>query len=127
MGHFAEPVMVTPATTLRAAAMYLDRHGWSQGGYYEQTATGITPAACTVGAIGMVCYGGQVDAPAQHFDHPGFDDFDTAVAYLDRYLVELYESDVYTFNDTKGRCVIDVLLVLNAAADEWDRTNGGVA
>jgi hypothetical protein len=24
---------VTPATTLRAAARYLDRHGWVQGAY----------------------------------------------------------------------------------------------
>src|SRR4051794_21600439 len=28
---------VTPASTLRAAALYLDRHGWCQGGYYQQT------------------------------------------------------------------------------------------
>src|SRR5438128_446638 len=31
--------LVTPAVTLRAAATYLDRHGWIQGGYYAQTAT----------------------------------------------------------------------------------------
>src|SRR6266536_5797947 len=70
---------VTPATTLRDAAGYLDRYGWCQGGYYEQTARGVMPAACTVGAIGMVCYGSQVEAPAMYFDHPGWGDFEQAV------------------------------------------------
>ncbi len=55
---------VTPAATLRATALYLDRHGWCQGSYYDATAVCFTPAACLVGAIGMVCYGGPVDAPA---------------------------------------------------------------
>jgi hypothetical protein len=117
--------LVTPATTLRAAALYLDRHGWIQGSYYDPAATVFTPAACTVGAIGMVCYGGPVDAPAQHFDDPGWDDFETAVAYVDRYLIVEHDLDVYSFNDAKGRTADQVRAVLRAAADEWDRTQGG--
>jgi hypothetical protein len=117
--------LVTPATTLRAAAMYLDQHGWCQGGYYEQTGRGIMPAACTVGAIGMVCYGSQVDAPAQHFDHPGWGDFETAVADIDRYLIVEHDLDVYSFNDAKGRTAEQVTAALRQAADEWDRTEGG--
>ena len=119
--------VVTPAVTLRAAALYLDRHGWCQGSYYEQTATLFTPAACTVGAIGMVCYGSPVDAPAQHFDDPGWGDFEAAVAFLDRYLIGPYDLDVYSFNDAHGRTAEQVTTALRSAADEWDRTHGGGA
>jgi hypothetical protein len=116
------PDTTTPALTLRAAALYLDRHGWCQGSYYEQTATVFTPAACTVGAIGMACYGGPVDAPALNFDDPGWADFDKAVAYLDLYLLHRHDSDVYSFNDTKGRTAEQVTAALRSAADEWEHT-----
>jgi hypothetical protein len=123
--------LVTSATTLRAAATYLDRHGWCQGSYYEQIARGLMPAACLVGAIGMVCYGGQVDAPAQHFEDPGWGDFEAAVAYLDRYLDQHLAdpdgADVYSFNDARGRTAEQVTAALRSAADEWDRTQGGAA
>jgi hypothetical protein len=120
---------VTPAQALRAAARYLELHGWIQGAYYEPTATMFTPAACVVGAIGMVCYGGPVDAPAQRFDDPGFPDFESAVAYLDLYLVWRLRSNVtvYDFNDTLGREYEDVIALLHDAADEWDRRNSGGA
>ncbi|MFC8618830.1 hypothetical protein ACFT9M_20790 [Micromonospora purpureochromogenes] len=121
--------VTTPARTLRDAALYLSRHGWTQGAYYDQTATCFTPAACTVGAIGMVCYGGPVDAPAQMFDAPEFADFEAALTYLDRYLCEVnpYDTDTYSFNDTPGRTRAQVIATLNAAADEWACTNGGAA
>jgi hypothetical protein len=117
---------VTPAVTLRAAARYLGLHGWIQGAYYDSTATVFTPAACVVGAIGMVCYGGPVDAPAQHFDDPGFPGFEAAVAYLDRYLKDRFHVVVYDFNDYKHRTVDEVIAALCDAADAWDRqTSGG--
>jgi hypothetical protein len=116
---------VTPASTLRAAALYLDRHGWCQGAYYDQTATCFTPAACTVGAIGMVCYGGPVDAPAQNFDDPGFDAFEAAVAYLDVWLADRFGLNVYEYNDARTVTADDVTAALRAAANDWDRTNGG--
>ena len=56
----------------------------------------------------MVCYGGPVDAPAQHFDDPGFLDFEEAVLHLDRYLLVEDGSESYEFNDAKGRRVDDV-------------------
>jgi hypothetical protein len=107
----------TAAQVLRSAAVYLERHGWIQGSYYDTTATVFTPAACLVGAIGMVCYGGPVDAPAQHFDDPGFLDFEEAVLHLDRYLLVEDGSESYAFNDVPGRRVEDVLHVLRHAAD----------
>jgi hypothetical protein len=116
---------VTPAQTLRAAARYLQLHGWIQGAYYDPTATVFTPAACVVGAIGMVCFGGPVDAPAQHFDDPGFPDFEAAVAFLDLYLVWRFRSNVtaYDFNDAWGREREAVLGMVYDAASEWDRRN----
>jgi hypothetical protein len=110
------------AATLRSTALYLDRHGWIQGAYYDQTATVFTPAACLVGAIAMVCYGGPVDAPAQHFEDPGFAEFEAAVAYLDRYLMARFDDDdgfpvvTYTFNDARGRTADEVKSALRAAA-----------
>jgi hypothetical protein len=101
---------------LRSAALYLERHGWFQGCYYDATSGVFTPAACLVGAIGMVCYGGPVDAPAQHFDDPGFLDFEEAVLHLDRYLMVEDGSESYEFNDARGRRVEDVIRVLRDAA-----------
>ena len=122
-------VTVTPAVTLRQAALYLTRHGWVQGAYYDLAATVFTPAACTVGAIGMVCYGGPVDAPALNYADDAWPDFNEAVGYLEDYLGDTLTADldVYEFNDTKGRTASDVIGALNAAAHMWDRTIGGAA
>jgi hypothetical protein len=106
----------TAAQVLRDAALYLERHGWIQGGYYDATTGVFTPPACLVGAIGMVCFGGPVDAPAQHFDDPGFLDFEAAVLHLDRYLLAEDGSESYEFNDAKGRRLEDVTRVLRDAA-----------
>ncbi len=107
----------TAANVLRSAALYLERHGWIQGAYYDDTARVFTPAACMVGAIAMVCYGGPVDAPAQHFDDPGYLDFEEAVLHLDRYLLVHDGTEAYEFNDVRGRTADDVIRVLRQAAD----------
>ncbi|BBH71147.1 hypothetical protein ACTI_78320 [Actinoplanes sp. OR16] len=104
------------AEVLCNAALYLERHGWIQGGYYDATTGVFTPPACIVGAIAMVCYGGPVDAPAQHFDDPGFFAFEQAVLHLDRYLLVENGSESYEFNDAKGRTADDVIRVLRDAA-----------
>jgi hypothetical protein len=107
----------TAGQVLRDAALYVERHGWIQGAYYDATSQTFTPAACMVGAIGMVCYGGPVEAPAQHFDDPGFLDFEEAVLHLDRYLLAEDGSESYEFNDARGRRAEDVTRVLRQAAD----------
>src|SRR3712207_122660 len=70
-----------------------------------------------VGAIGMVCYGGPVEAPAQHFDDPGYLDFEEAVLHLDRYLTVEDGTEAYEFNDARGRRVDDIVHALRQAAD----------
>lgn len=116
--------VITPAVTLRAAALYLIRHGWIQGSYYDMDARVFTPAACLVGAIAMACYGGPVDAPAQHFDTPEWVEFEAAFTVIDAYTQRVYGMDAYSYNDVAGRNVIDVLLDLRTSADHWDREHG---
>lgn len=104
------------ARVLRCAALYLERHGWIQGAYYDVTTTVFTPAADMVGAIAMACYGGPVEAPAQMFDHPEFLDFEQAVLHLDRWLLVQDGSESYEFNDAHGRRKADVIAALRQAA-----------
>jgi hypothetical protein len=106
----------TAGLVLRLAALYLERHGWIQGAYYDPTASVFTPAADLAGALAMVCYGGPVEAPAQHFDDPGFLDFEEAMLHLDRYLLVMDGSQSYEFNDAHGRRAEDVIRVLRQAA-----------
>ncbi|MEV4275855.1 DUF6197 family protein [Actinoplanes xinjiangensis] len=101
---------------LRSAALYLERHGWCQGAYFDASSGGFLPPACVVGAIAIVCYGGPVDAPAQMFAYEGFAEFEAAVLHLDRYLLVEDESEAYEFNDAKGRTVEDVVHALRQAA-----------
>jgi hypothetical protein len=115
----------TPARTLRDAARYLRLHGWVQGSYYEPDGPVFNPAACMVGAIGMVCYGSPVDAPALHTDDPGWDDFADARDWLDAVLEALHGQCSYGFNDARGRIAEAVIAALDLAADMWDRMHGG--
>jgi hypothetical protein len=111
-----DAALSTIEPVLRNAAHYLDRYGWIQGAYYDPAASCFTPAACMVGAIAMVCYGGPVEAPAQHFDDPGYLDFEEAVLHLDRWLLVNDGSEAYEFNDAGGRTVGDVIDALWQAA-----------
>jgi hypothetical protein len=120
-----EQTVTTPAATLRAAAHYLARHGWTQGGYYEPTGTGIDPAACVVGAIGVVCYGEPNFAPAMNYNAPAWAEFDTARQVLDDYLLPRYGQEAYGFNDDRDRTAEQVIGALHAAAERWEQTQGG--
>ncbi|SDT38090.1 DUF6197 family protein [Actinoplanes derwentensis] len=115
LGDGDEPGSVP--SVLRSAAVYLQRHGWIQGAYYDATCGVFTPPTCMVGAIGMACYGGPVDAPAQMFDEPGFAEFEQAVLHLDRYLLVHHGVEAYAFNDTRGRTTAEVIDALRRAAD----------
>ena len=117
----------TVATTLRAAARYLERFGWCQGSYYDQTAIVFTPAACVVGAIAIVSYGGPVEAPAVMFDAPGYLEFDAAVSYVEHFVTVAFGRDIYGFNDDKTTTAVEVRGTLLLAASAWDNTHGGAA
>ncbi|MFG3687831.1 hypothetical protein [Micromonospora sp. NPDC047740] len=135
-------VQVTPADLLRCAALYLRRHGWHQGTYYNNLfpADFPTPPACAVGAIGIACAGHRVE----HFY--GLD-LDTQVTFRqtvgvlttylddcepicvideDGFLVDEHTSP-FSWNDDPARTAEQVITALEKAADEWDRlhTQGG--
>jgi hypothetical protein len=113
----ASGVPGTAGNVLRWAALYLERHGWIQGAYYDAAAVVFTPAADMVGALAMVCYGGPCETPTQHFDDPGFLDFEEALLHLDRYCLVHDGCIAYDFNDAPDRQVADVLQALRQAAD----------
>lgn len=131
--------LVTPADLLRMAALYLHRHGWHQGTYYNNLfpADHLTPPACAVGAIGMACAGHRVN----HFSDLDPDDQGTyldAIAVLVDYLDEHYPIHVvdddgywinevdehtspYSWNDDPLCTAERVIAALEGAAKEWDR------
>ncbi|MEV0570577.1 hypothetical protein [Dactylosporangium sp. NPDC050588] len=103
---------------LLAAAKYLTAYGWDQCELYADSHS-VNPAACTVGALSMVCYGYPAEVPAFNVTHPGFEDFDAALFRLDCYVTETFGPEaggVLGFNDTPGRTVADVLAMLRNAA-----------
>ncbi len=130
-------VEATPGQTLRDAALYLQRHGWTQGAHYDFTADtfGPTPPACVRGAIAIACYGEAVDNPWTT-DRPEQPQFTTVAAFFDDYL---YLHHIHTltdvdddtdlcavwWNDQPERTARQVIDVLRAAADDWDHTHGG--
>src|SRR4051794_37815070 len=61
----------TPAQVLRDAALYLQRHGWTQGLYFEPVDGTDFPLACAMGAVRMAVFGatGHPTDSVGH-DHP---------------------------------------------------------
>ncbi|MFF5227471.1 hypothetical protein [Dactylosporangium sp. NPDC000521] len=103
---------------LLAAAKYLSEHGWNQHELYDSEHA-VNPAACTVGALSMVCYGYPAEVPASNVTHPGFEDFDAALFRLDCYIAETFGPEmggVLGFNDMPGHTAADVLAMLRDAA-----------
>ncbi|MEU0156475.1 DUF6197 family protein [Micromonospora fulviviridis] len=131
---------VTPADLLRMAALYLRRHGWHQGTYYNSITDTLTPPACAAGAIGIACAGHTVEHFAQLAPDALADYLATLAAFVD-YLDAFYplflvdedgfvideHTSPYSWNDDPARTAEQVITALDAAADEWDRlhTQGG--
>jgi len=129
----APPVEVTPADTLRAAAVYLNRHGWTQRDYYFNPEPGedLLPAACALGAIGMAAHGRETDWPDDQ-RNPGAAEFLSARRLLLDYLRRTGQASrqahaIGDWNDDPNQTHEAVVETLTAAADEWDRIHGGAA
>jgi hypothetical protein len=130
-------VDVTPAQTLRGAALYVQRHGWTQHHYYWRT-PGKLPAACALGAIGMAAHGQALDNP-QDITLPAWLAFHGAYETLNDYLElgghytvldeDLFDqSSIGNWNDHTDQTAEQVIAALHAAADHWDnhhRTQDG--
>jgi hypothetical protein len=128
---------LTPADILRAAATYLERHGWTQGNHYDYTDNPSTPTppACARGAMALAAYGTAVETPWVS-ERPEEADFVAAAElfddYIDRtYLMGLMDPDcadllgAVWWNDRPERTATEVIDALRAAAQEWDDTHGG--
>ncbi|MGC5333041.1 DUF6197 family protein [Micromonospora sp. DT62] len=137
--HQPPTVQVSPADLLRMAALYLRRHGWTQGIYYATT-DALTSPACAVGAIGMACAGKPLMHPvllSSADENTYRQSIAALVDYLDAFapifhidedghLLDEHTSP-YSWNDDPGRTAEQVITALEKAADEWDRlhTRGG--
>jgi hypothetical protein len=129
-----DPTM-TPAALLRGAALYLQRHGWTQGQFFELLADtdGPLPPACTSGAINICVIG----RPALAADVSDTDPDESAAAITAMRVFAAYLDPDYTFhdltclgpsaidvigdwNDDKGRTLDDVVQALNEAANDWE-------
>jgi hypothetical protein len=129
----APPVEVTPSFTLRAAAIYLERHGWTQRDYYFNPAPDqdLLPAACVLGAIGMAAHGHEIDWPENRC-YPGSEEFLHARRLLLDYLrrtgqASRRDNAISDWNDDPNQTAEAVITALQAAADDWDRIHGGAA
>ncbi len=125
------PVEPTIADTLRGAALYLGRHGWTRHDYFAEEPTGETPfpAACVHGAISAAAYGwantNPFDPTNDHWAEARA--FRKAITYFDDYIIGLYGQtypdvieNAAIWNDMDGRTADEVILCLNAAATEWE-------
>jgi hypothetical protein len=131
-------VDMTPAEVLRAAALYIERHGWTRWLYFDHAATDSPfPPACMLGGIHAAVLGatGGHTTDSVSYHHP-----DAALiratqrhlaAYLDPEFVFNIEracraTDVIgDWNDAAERTATDVITALRDAANEWDRIHGG--
>jgi hypothetical protein len=131
-------VTVTPSHILRAAALYLVRHGWTQRDFYAPS-DALYPAADPYGAISLAATGRRIESLEDTLDEqsPVFN----AIAALEEYLtcaapnagglrsyggyiggLRSYGGyvDVQEWNDHPNREAGEVVAALRAAADYWD-------
>jgi hypothetical protein len=113
-----------------------DADGWTQGDYYDPRDLDVFPRACVTGAIGMAAYGRVTSLPADT-DEPDVRDYRRAAAYLADYLDSLgitstqpdeWSADPVNpidWNDRHDQTAENVIAVLRAAADDYERTHGG--
>ncbi|HEX2771489.1 MAG TPA: hypothetical protein VHN18_03545, partial [Micromonosporaceae bacterium] len=118
-----------PSRLLRDAALYLRRHGWTQGSYYAHHNT-PTPRACVMGALAMAVFGQPF--PTAPYTQPEWADYKAAEDALLTHLDGIYLSagdDSYPdpglgdWNDQPPRTADQVIAALLAAADAYDHTH----
>jgi len=116
----------TPQALLKRAADVIDKRGWHQGGY-----TNDTGCVCTLGALRVAAAGVPDDAPywdvqsaaldlPGRFDDPDHDEVDRAAVALEDYFGRhnILGWDVADWNDNPERTKDEVTAALRAAAEE---------
>jgi hypothetical protein len=131
----AQPGATTPADILRGAALYLERHGWTQGVFFDFDTPRPTPTppACAFGAIHIATFGTTSTEPVDRAD---YDDPDVTLrTQAERCLVGYLDLDlthdgivashdlIMRWNDQDHATAEQVINDLRAAAQEWDDTH----
>ena len=139
---------LTPAALLHGAAVYLHRHGWTQGEVFDlvggpdpdtaiiddENIGPLWPKACAVGAINMAGYGRCMltadTEPTDDEARPVIRALRVFAATIDPDYDPCETSAVDVigdWNDAEDRTRDDVIQALHDAADDWDRihTTGG--
>jgi hypothetical protein len=127
--HNRTPAEVSQAW--RDAALYLERHGWTQRALYRRAdgpALDPTPPACAIGALAMAVYGQPLD-DVHTPDHPEAAFFNYVEGLFEDYLdlgghitsePPHAGLGIGEWNDQPGRTAGEVIDLLRTAADEWD-------
>lgn len=127
----------SPADTLRAVAVYHERHGWTRDTMFDRAVGTPTPPACVIGGVQLVVLGRAVDVITcgyRNCDNGDARTIRAAVAVLADHIgvfnTHIDPADaVAEWNDQPGRTVTDVIHTCRAAADAYDRIglDGGAA
>lgn len=95
----------TPEGVLRAAARYIEEHGWTQGTFQDETG-----AVCATGAVNAVLHGDPLGYDVQRVDLKI-----RVFRELELRTEEQFgEGSIVDFNDAEGRTVDEVLAVFRA-------------
>jgi hypothetical protein len=119
----AANVEATPADTLRGAALYLQRHGWTRFSYFDGQRP--TPPACAQGAIVVATYGVATEHPYSQ-DFPQRRLLARTIDFFDDYIrgvaTALDDEDcpATVWNDLPCRSATEVIAALRDAADRWE-------
>jgi hypothetical protein len=126
---------MTPAELLRGAALYLTRHGWLQGDFFDLLAEAAFPPACSLGAINICAHGRPILGSDDTAEDAHTDAAIRAIRMFAASLDPEYAATAGTpygtsaidvvsdWNDHDGRTLDDVITALTDAADDWDRTH----
>ena len=123
------PTSITTDVVLRSAALYLDRHGWTQIQFFDLTEGNPFPPACAAGAISIVVQGRCVGNDSHLICVPVTGDALPALRVFSAWLDSDYDPDranptevIGDWNDYSGRTLQEVIDALNAAADDYAAT-----
>ncbi len=124
-----DPVL-TPAVLLRGAALYLQRHGWIRGEFFDLLTEAAFPPACSLGAINICAHGRPILCSDDGSQDTDTDAAITAMRVLAATLDPDYGTGetsaidiVSAFNDHPDRTLDDIVQALTEAADDWDRAH----
>lgn len=123
---------MNPAALLRAAVIYLNSHGWTQGTFFLSFDPEPFPPACALGAINVCAHGEPTLSAVRPDDDPNTDAAIAAMrvfaAYLDPdYGIHHLDHEatcaidvIGDWNDDKARTLGEVVEALTDAARDWE-------